>query len=169
MTLPRAAGLVCACGALLVLGLGGLAIAPRWSERSPAPRPIERSIGLFDPHLHLSVRDVRVVGTSGWIVTVHARNDAARIDVDPSGLTLRAVSSDGRAFGPVERGSDEMRFAAHLAATLRPGESSDQTFLFELPADVRSPFLVIQSDDGPLPLLPASVVRLLGGRVELEL
>jgi hypothetical protein len=62
-----------------------------------------------------------------------------------------------------------MRFAAHLAATLRPGESSDQTFLFELPADVRSPFLVIQSDDGPLPLLPASVVRLLGGRVELEL
>jgi hypothetical protein len=168
MTLPRAAGLVFACGALLVLGVGGLVIAPRWSERSPAPRRVERSIGLFDPHLHLSVREVRVV-QSGWIVTVHARNDAARIDIDPSRLAVRAVSSDGRSFGPVEHGSDEMRFAAHIAATLRAGESSDQTFLFELPADVRSPFLVVQSDDGPLPLLPASVVRLLGGRVELEL
>ena len=164
-----------ACGAVLVAGLGVLAVAPRWAEASPAPRDGERSIGLFDPHLHVSVHDVRVVPAEGqgpatWIVTVRARNDAARIEIDPSSLVVRALSSGGRSYLPIEhRASDEQRFATRLTGPLRPGDSFDQAFLFELPRDVDAPFLVIESADGPLSMLPRTVVRLLGGRVELAL
>jgi hypothetical protein len=175
MSVLRALILLGACGAVLALGLGSLAVGPRWAEGSPAPRDGERSIGLFDAHLHLAVHDVRVVPPAGagpatMIVTVRARNDAARIDIDPSRLVVRVVSRGGRSYLPIERvSSDEQRFASHLAGTLRPGDSIDQSFLFELPPEVDRPFLVLESEDGPLPMLPRTVVRLLGGRVELEL
>ena len=177
MTVARLVLWAAAVAALLVLGLGLLVIAPRWSESAPAPRSDERSIGLFDAHLHLSVQDVRVVeparaaaGRRVWIVTARARNDAARIDIDPGRLDVLVRSRDGRVFAALERvGPGEQRFERHLVGTLRPGESREQSFVFELPGDVASPVLVVESTDVPLPWLPRPVVRLLGGRVELGL
>jgi len=110
LTVARLVLWAAAVAALLVLGLGLLVIAPRWSESAPAPRSDERSIGLFDAHLHLSVQDVRVVeparaaaGRRVWIVTARARNDAARIDIDPGRLDVLVRSRDGRVFAALER------------------------------------------------------------------
>ncbi len=182
MTALRVSGLL-AAGAAAVVALLVILGGSARETAAPAPRSIERSIGLFDAHLHLSVADVRVVTTPAgaatrpetgkrlWIVTVRARNDAARIDIDPSSLDVAVLSREGRTFAPLE-GADrpaEAPLSTRLDGTLRPGDSIQRSFVFELPDDALAPVLVIESHDAPLPWLPRGIVRWLGGRVELGL
>jgi len=183
MTGFRFTALLAVGAATIVVTLGVLGVSARRLTASPAPRSVERSLGFFDPHLHLSIREVRVVDTLDggvvragagkrlWIVTVRGRNDAARIDIDPWGLDVAVRSSDGRAFAPLDLVGSvaDVSLQTRLDGTLHPGDSIDWNLLFELPEDAVSPLLVVEANGGPLAWLPRGLLRVLGARVELGL
>lgn len=164
--------------ALVVVGAAALVAlalrAPRAEPARPAGRG-EQSIGLFDPHLHVALLEARPLDPAeapaeaaptgrAWVVTLRARSDAARIEIDLSTLGIELLDGAGRRHVPRRlAGADgAWRFEDRLRLTLRPGDSITQSFLFELPPDATDLVLSLGCSDGPGRFLPRGIVRLLG-------
>lgn len=79
-----------------------------------------------------------------YVVSVQARSDAKRVTIQPSDVRLGVVAGDGHLYAP----------AAELPAggtrrALLPRTSCVTEVVFDLPADVRDPRLVIQEGGWP--------------------
>ncbi|HVS64684.1 MAG TPA: hypothetical protein VMT85_14410 [Thermoanaerobaculia bacterium] len=118
----------------------------------------ERPFGGFDPHLAISVTDVRRLGEDErteidrhegetiWAITVEARNTAVENTVDPTDVVF-SVRDDSRQFRPLPTHDG-------FASPLRPSEAARKVLLFRLPNDLSRPMIWITWDDALLHAFP---------------
>lgn len=124
----------------------------------------------IDCHLAYSVTDVRETQTLGEgasrvtaagmfrLISLRTRFDENTISptrgnglLHPNSRVLSVVDQDGKKYFPSNQGQQALK-DAQLAGTpittpLRPGEAYTTTFVFDLPADIRNPTLLIREGE----------------------
>ncbi len=81
-----------------------------------------------------------------WLVSVRVRSDAARVTIRPSSARARVLDARGRAYDVAALAERELGVgdAGHpFDRALPPGESYVRNLVFELPADISEPRLLI--------------------------
>jgi len=146
----------------------------------------------IDCHLAYSVADVRRAKTVGeglhaamasgefYVVTVKTRFDETTISARrgngqlyPNPRRLTVYDEQGRAYPVSEEGERALVAAGGagtpLDAPLRPGESYTTELVFDLPADARSPVLLVNESDLPTRFIIGHENSLLHGKTEFRL
>jgi hypothetical protein len=146
----------------------------------------------IDCHLAYSVADVRRAQTVGegpqaatargefYVVTVRTRFDETTISprrgdgqLRPNPRRLTVYDEQGRAYPLSEEGQRALASAGGagtpIDTPLRPGESYTTGLVFDLPADARSPVLLINESDPPTRFIIGHENSLLHGKTEFKL
>ena len=159
--LRRAA--IVAMAAIAVMYLSLLLVFSFRSSDKLLARGEEKYFCEIDCHLAYSIIDVRETKTVGQatangmfrVITIRTRFDEHTISptrgdspLNPNPRDLTLISDDGRNFAPSPTAQATLE-ASQLAGTpitnsLRPGETYTSTVVFDLPADVKNPTLLIQ-------------------------
>ncbi|HEX8073139.1 MAG TPA: hypothetical protein VF546_24540 [Pyrinomonadaceae bacterium] len=188
-----AAGTVAACAAGLVVAYAGLLLlfALASTERVLA-RGAEKHFCEIDCHLAYSVVGVRQEQTLGpatkpvsargvfYVVTVKTRFDEQTIaprrgdqTLAPNSRVATVLDADGREYevAPAGRRALELTEGTGMPFTtpLRPGESYTTELVFDLPADVRSPRLLIREGEAVTRLIIGHENSPLHKKTEFEL
>lgn len=155
---------------IVAIYLGGMLVFSLASSEQVLARGQEKYFCEIDCHLAYSIIDIRDTKTLGEaanqltatgtfrVVTVQTRFDETTISprrgneqLYPNPRDLIVVSEAGKKYFPSLPGQRalERSGAAGTAITspLPPGESYKTSFVFDLPADVRNPTLLIHEDD----------------------
>lgn len=168
----RAAAINVALGALglcvaygLVLLIFSLASADKVLARGA-----EKHFCELDCHLAYSVADVQTTRRLGppahevsaegtfYVVTIKTRFDEQTIapgrgdqPLTPNGRIVRVYDAQGRIFAPSPAGTRALELSTGtgmpLTTPLQPGESYTTEMVFDLPADVRNPRLLMTDDE----------------------
>jgi hypothetical protein len=158
---------------LLVIGYGlALLLFSAFSKERTLSEGEEKYFCELDCHIAYSVQHVqrvKAIGTTAaggefYIVTVRSRFDENTISpwrgdtpLTPNPHTVALVDAQGQSRQPFPEGQQAWEgthgTSTSLAKPLRPGESYETTFIFDVPPDVTSPRLLISSEGFPLPIL----------------
>ena len=140
------------------------------SSEQIVARGQEKHFCEIDCHLAYSVTDVREMQTLGEgasrvtaagifrLITLKTRFDENTISptrgnglLHPNSRVLTVVDQDGKQYFPSNQGQQALKDAqlagTPIATPLRPGEAYTTTFVFDLPADIRSPTLLIREGE----------------------
>lgn len=159
--LTRAA--VVAMAAIAVMYLSLLLVFSFRSSDKLLARGEEKYFCEIDCHLAYSITEVRETKTLGQasangtfrVITIKTRFDENTISpkrgdspLSPNPRELTLISDDGRKYSPSAAGQAALE-ALQLAGTpitnsLRPGETYASTVVFDVPADIKNPTLLIQ-------------------------
>ena len=139
------------------------------SEKALA-RGQEKHFCEIDCHLAYSVADIKQTKTIGaapnqatasglfTIVTMKTRFDETTISstrgdamLTPNSRVVTVLDAQGHRYGPSAAGQTVLEQAGlsgkPLTTALRPGESYTTTFVFDLPADIRNPTLLMNEGE----------------------
>ena len=140
------------------------------SSEKVLARGEEKHFCEIDCHLAYSIADVRQTKTIGsapnqatagglfTIVTVKTRFDETTISsrrgdalLTPNSRVVTVIDDQGRRYGPSAAGQNVLEQAGlsgkPLTTALRPGESYTTTVVFDLPADIRNPTLLMNEGE----------------------
>lgn len=160
---------------LVALGLcvayaGLLVIFSLASTERVLARGAEKHFCEIDCHLAYSIKDVRQTKTLGpaaqtvtadgtfYVVTVKTRFDEQTISpqrgnqpLTPNSRVVTVLDADGREYSPTPTGQRALELTEGtgmpFTTPLRPGESYTTELVFDLPADVRAPRLLIHEGE----------------------
>lgn len=153
---------------LYLLVLGGTGIAGGTQVLAPGA---EKYFCELDCHLAYRVTEVRPLADSGargtrtWAVVLQTRFDERTISprrgrdapLSPKPRLEVLADSAGRRYAPAQAGDEVARrlgvISTPITRELRPGESYQTVFTFELPAGAVPSHLVLQDDDPVATLL----------------
>lgn len=140
------------------------------SSEKVLARGEEKHFCEIDCHLAYSVADVRQTKAIGsapnqaaanglfTVVTVKTRFDETTISstrgnasLTPNSRVVTVIDDQGRRYGPSAAGQNVLEQAylsgKPLTTALRPGESYTTTLVFDLPADIRNPTLLMNEGE----------------------
>jgi len=153
------------------LYLGAILIFSFASNDQVLARGQEKHFCEIDCHLAYSITDVRETKTLGdtphqvtaagmfRVVTIKTRFDETTINpargngqLYPNSRVLAVVDGSGRQYFPSPSGQGALEGAqaagTPLTTPLQPGQTYLSTFVFDLPADIRNPTLLIHEGEG---------------------
>ena len=181
--------------AMLVLAavyLSAILIFSFASSEKVLARGQEKHFCEIDCHLAYSITDVRQMKTIGnapnqatangvfTVVTIKTRFDETTISstrgngqLHPNSRVLTLVDEQGRRYSPSPAGQKALESSGAagtpITTPLRPGESYMTTVVFDLPADVKSPTLLINEGEWVTPFVIGHENSLLHKKTRFEL
>jgi len=159
-----------ALAAIIGIYLGAMLIFSFAGSEKVLARGQEKHFCEIDCHLAYSVTDVRQTKTLGdaphqvtaagtfRVITIQTRFDETTIgrnrgngQLYPNSRVAAVVDESGKEYLPSPSGQSALESSQQagtsIATPLRPGEAYTTTFVFDLPADVHSPTLLVHEDE----------------------